>query len=118
MGSLLSTSSGTRRIQEGLPLLEIETRLNATEPIFYGIDRGFADRDLGKNDDRNAISGLSPALQREYLDTPIEEIDLDLFPNEFGFGLETSYISNELGGYYANPVSIYIPRGLEPLPDK
>ena len=123
VGSALSAGSGSRRHQdEGLgyvnaPLPQWNAE-NASSPTFYGIDRGFADRDLGKNDDMNAISGLSPLLQREYLDTPIEEPDLDLCPNEFGFGVETTYIEHELGGYYAQPVNIYIPPGLQPLPDK
>ncbi|KAK7757813.1 hypothetical protein SLS62_000191 [Diatrype stigma] len=116
MGSNLSTSPGTRRLQDGLPMLEIDTRPNSTEPSYYGIDRGFADRDLGKNDDHLAISGQSPLLHREFLDTPVEE--LETFPIEFGFGLETNYIAHELGGYYTKPVSILIPRSLEPLPDK
>ena len=121
VGSLLSNGSGPRRPRDAslgyvgvsLPRLDVES---ASNPTFYGVDRGFADRDLGKNDDLNAITGMSPLLQREYLDTPVEETDLDLYPNEFGFGVETSYI--ELGGYYAQPVFIYIPRGLQPLPDK
>ncbi len=101
-----------------LPLLEIGAKLSPTEPIFYGTDRGFTDRDLGKNDDQNAITGKSPLFPREYLDTPIEEIDLESFPIEFGFGIETSDVSNEVGSYYAKPISIYIPRSLEPLPEK
>ena len=123
VGSLLSTGSGSRRPKDenlgqmGAPLPRLDVE-NTSNPIFYGIDRGFADRDLGKNDDLNAITGMSPLLQREYLDTPVEETDLDLYPNEFGFGVETSYIEHELGGYYAQPVSIYIPPGLQPLPTK
>ncbi|RYP64272.1 hypothetical protein DL771_008831 [Monosporascus sp. 5C6A] len=130
VGSLLSTASGTWRPQDGsadrmttqLPMLDAEPKLSSKEVTFYGIDRGFTDFDLGKNDDQNAITGLSPLLRREYVETPLEDIDLDLdldlFPNEFGFGVETCDMNNEAGGYYAKPVSIYISRNLEPLPSK
>ena len=67
-----------------LPMLSVEPKLSSKEVTFYGIDRGFTDFDLGKNDDQNAITGLSPLLSREYVETPLEDIDfdLDLFPNE------------------------------------
>ncbi|RYP28895.1 hypothetical protein DL767_006990 [Monosporascus sp. MG133] len=128
VGSLLSTASGTWRPQDGsadcmttrLPMLAVESKLSSKEMTFYGIDRGFTDFDLGKNDDQNAITGLSPLVRRECVETPLEDIDLDLdlFPNEFGFGVETCDMNNEAGGYYAKPVSIYISRNLEPLPSK
>ncbi|RYP54916.1 hypothetical protein DL768_000480 [Monosporascus sp. mg162] len=127
-GSLLPTASGMWRPRDGsvdrmttrLPMLGVEPKLSSKEVNFYGIDRGFTDFDLGKNDDQNAITGLSPLLGREYVETPLEDIDLDLdlFPNEFGFGVETCDMNNEAGGYYAKPVSIYISRNLEPLPSK
>ncbi|KAI1339622.1 hypothetical protein F5Y15DRAFT_416015 [Xylariaceae sp. FL0016] len=91
---------------------------HSSEPTFYGVDRGFPDRDLGKNDDMNAISGSSPLLQREVPDTPVGESPEELFWNEFGFGVETNEVNDEEGGYYSKPVQIYIPRNLEPLPSK
>ncbi|RYP21836.1 hypothetical protein DL765_002061 [Monosporascus sp. GIB2] len=128
VGSLLSTASGTWRPQDGsagrmttrLPPLGVEPKPSSKEVTFYGIDRGFIDFDLGKNDDQNAMTGLSPLFRREYIETPLEDIDpdLDLFPNEFGFGVETCDMNNEAGGYYAKPVSVYISRSLEPLPSK
>ncbi|CAJ2513401.1 Uu.00g015200.m01.CDS01 [Anthostomella pinea] len=97
----------------------LDTRLrNSAEPTYYGVDRGFPDRDLGKNDDMNAISGSSPLLPREFLDTTIGEPTEDIFWNEFGFGVETNDCNDEDGGYYSKPVKIYIPRNLEPLPSR
>jgi hypothetical protein len=94
------------------------TRPTSNEPTFYGIDWGFPDRDLGKNDDMNAIGGSSPSLQRESLDTPLEEPAEDYFCNEFGFGDKANDSEEADSGYYSKPVSIYIPRNLEPLPMK
>ncbi|KAJ1333916.1 peptidylprolyl isomerase domain and WD repeat-containing protein 1 [Microdochium nivale] len=84
---------------------------------YYGLDRGFLDRDIGRNDDQNAISGHSPLLQRDALDTP-SEFEHELFPLEFGFGMQQNSPSNETNNYYASPVPIYISRELEPLPQR
>ncbi|KAI0906373.1 fungal-specific transcription factor domain-containing protein [Ustulina deusta] len=98
-----------------LPPLDTQQALN--EPTFYGIDRGFQDYDLGKNDDMNAIGGSSPLLQRETLDTPLEE-PADYNWIEFGFGVDANDAEEVDGGYYSQPVSIFIPQSLEPLPDR
>ncbi|KAI0196195.1 fungal-specific transcription factor domain-containing protein [Xylaria flabelliformis] len=95
----------------------LDTRPTSNEPTFYGIDRGYQDHDLGKNDDMNAIGGTSPLLQRESLDTPLEE-PADYSWAEFGFGIDTSDTQEADGGYYSKPVSILIPQSLEPLPDR
>ncbi|GAW12275.1 hypothetical protein ANO14919_016380 [Xylariales sp. No.14919] len=95
----------------------LDTRPTSNEPTFYGIDRGFQDHDLGKNDDMNAIGGSSPLLQRETLDTPLEE-PADYSWLEFGFGVDTNDAEEVDGGYYSKPVSIFIPQNLEPLPDR
>lgn len=84
----------------------------------WGVDRGFKDLDIGKNDDANAISGASPTAMRSSLDLIINE-DGELTPVEFGFGMQTNNITAfEGGGYYDKPVPISIPRSLEPLPAK
>jgi hypothetical protein len=83
----------------------------------WGIDMGFKDLDVGKNDDMNAISGSSPVAKRDHLDLVIDE-DGELIPIEFGFGMETDNTAYENGGYYGKPVAICIPRALEPLPNK
>ncbi|KAI2622901.1 fungal-specific transcription factor domain-containing protein [Hypomontagnella submonticulosa] len=124
VNSLLSAPPGpqalqdenTSRARSGLPPIDTRSR-SSTDATYYGTDRGFPDRDLGKNDDITAISGASPLLQREFPDTPFGESGDDQFWTEFGFGVETNEFIEE-DGYYANAVSIYIPRNLEPLPPK
>lgn len=83
----------------------------------WGIDRGFKDLDIGKNDDTNAISGSSPVAMRDHLDLVLDE-DGSFMPVEFGFGTETHDTAFETGGYYDKPVAICIPRALDPLPSK
>jgi hypothetical protein len=83
----------------------------------WGIDRGFKDLDIGKNDDMNAISGSSPAAMRDHLELVLDE-DGEFMPIEFGFGMETNNAAFDNGGYYDKPVAICIPRALEPLPSK
>ncbi|KAI1075089.1 hypothetical protein F5B20DRAFT_595381 [Whalleya microplaca] len=125
VNSLLSAPPGPRASQDenssrskaDLPPIDTRTRVSAEQSSYYGLDRGFADHDLGKNDDTNAISGASPLVQRDF-DTPFSELNDDMFWNEFGFGVETNEFNDEDGGYYSKPVQIYIPRCLEPLPSK
>lgn len=83
----------------------------------YGIDRGFKDLDIGKNDDMNAISGSSPVSTRAHLDLVLGA-DGEFLPMEFGFGMEESSTALENGAYYDKPVPVCIPRALEPLPSK
>lgn len=66
----------------------------------WGVDRGFKDLDIGKNDDAKAISGGSPTTLREHLDL-VRVTDDDYAPNEFGFGVQAKDIAFEKGGYYA-----------------
>ncbi|RDW77121.1 hypothetical protein BP6252_05174 [Coleophoma cylindrospora] len=82
------------------------------ETTTWGVDRGIKDLDVGKNDDMNAISGSSPMSTRDHLELVLD-CDGNNQPVEFGFGSETAF---ESGGYYDKPVSISIPRTLEPLP--
>ena len=83
----------------------------------WGIDRGIKDLDIGKNDDMNAITGVSPVALRDHLELVLDE-DGELMPVEFGFGMETNNTAFENGGYYDKPVAISIPKALEPLPSK
>jgi hypothetical protein len=88
------------------------------DTITYGIDRGFKDLDIGKNDDANAISGSSPIAMRDHLELVLDE-EGEFLPVEFGFGMETfNSTAFENGGYYDKPVPVCIPRALEPLPSK
>ena len=95
----------------------LELRDVYQDTITLGIDRGFKDLDIGKNDDMNAISGSSPVAMRDHLDLVLDE-DGEFMPIEFGFGMETNNTAFENGGYYDKPVAICIPRALEPLPSK
>lgn len=82
----------------------------------YGIDRGFPDLDLPRNNDMIALNGVTPTMGTVDLDR--NEADLaneDLY-SEFGFGLNVSEGFNEGSGYYATPVTVSISRSLEPLP--
>lgn len=80
----------------------------------WGTDRGFKDLDIPQNDDANAISGSSPVAMREHLEMVYDHPT----PPEFGFGMETNSTAFDSGNYYDKPVSINIPRALEPLPNK
>ncbi|KAI4168234.1 MAG: hypothetical protein LQ343_006562 [Gyalolechia ehrenbergii] len=90
----------------------------ATTPTFeYGIDRGFPDLDLPKNNDATALSGVSPSLTRsDSFNPPLEDNDQECLPLEFGFGLYGNNSTQDQGGYYASPVTVTIPKGLLPLP--
>ena len=79
----------------------------------YGIDRGFPDVDLPRNNDKIALNGVTPTMSTANLAR--NEIDVDLC-SEFGFGLNASEGFNEGSGYYASPVTVSISRSLEPLP--
>jgi len=82
----------------------------------WGVDRGFIDLDIGKNDDDNATSGMSPkaVLHNQEL---INGSPSDALPVEFGFGMESNDTALDVR-YYDKPVPICIPRALEPLPTK
>lgn len=82
----------------------------------YGIDRGFKDLDIGRNDDMNAITGVSPRSIRDHLNHRLDG-DNDLIPMEFGFGMNENP-AFKAGAYYDKPVRVGIPRVLEPLPSK
>jgi hypothetical protein len=79
-----STSSGGEKLEE---------------MTTWGLDRGFKDLDEGKNDDTNAISGGSPTVKRENLDSETDE-DGDYVPTEFGFGIQAKDTAFEKGNYY------------------
>jgi hypothetical protein len=109
-------SQGPSPLQLRLLKTSISTSENAASPTYYGIDRGFPDRDLGLNDDENAITGSSPLIPRQQLEISPENSESDHYPNEFGFGVQSNDIKEDSGGYYAEPVQIYIPANFEPLP--
>ena len=86
--------------------------------IDYGVDRGFPDLDLPKNNDALALNGITPSLSSPGLcrhgSTGLgDEIDA---PIEFGFGIHSVNHAHAEGGYYANPVTVSIPKSLGDLP--
>ncbi|KAL8719731.1 MAG: hypothetical protein Q9225_003301 [Loekoesia sp. 1 TL-2023] len=91
----------------------------ATTPtIEYGIDRGFPDLDVPRNNDSAALNGMSPLLARsDSFNAQLEGDDEGYFPPEFGFGLYGNNSTQDQGGYYASPVTVTIPKGLLPLPN-
>ncbi|KAI9745683.1 MAG: hypothetical protein M1818_001217 [Claussenomyces sp. TS43310] len=76
------------------------TSLDQEELTTWGIDRGFKDLDMPKNDDLNAISGGSPAIRREEPEWFANAHD-EYSPIEFGFGVQAKDTAFEGGGYYA-----------------
>ena len=87
--------------------------ISYTDTETYGQDRGNVDLDIPRNNDTMAISGMSPS---EHSDFESWLNDTDLGVPEFGFGLVSRETVFAMGGYYASPVPIKIPRKLEPLP--
>ena len=89
-----------------------------TDTVTYGLDRGFPDLDVSKNDDKNALNGMSPAMVNDDMEVMVQNRFGDDFyvPTEFGFGLQPKDTVFAKGGYYAKPVPVKIPRSLEPLP--
>ena len=86
--------------------------ISYSETETYGHDRGQPDFDVPRNNDTMAISGMSPSEHSDFgswLDAEFED------PG-FGFGTGSREAVFAKGGYYASPVSIKIPRKLEPLP--
>jgi len=84
----------------------------------YGYDLGRIDEDIGRNDDRNAIS-MTPPTPPAVADTDQDfnvktESGDDTLTFDFRFGAQ----SPGGGDYYKNPVPIRIPYSLEPLPEK
>lgn len=78
---------------------------------FYGYDWGDPDRDLGMNEDDRAISGYFANTFNAY-GTPAEDGSRERHPADLGFGMRRT------GNYYEKRVEIWIPKDLEPLPDK
>ena len=89
-----------------------QTMITHSETETYGTDRGHPDLDMPRNNDAIAITGASPSEHSDF-DAWLNESEPML---EFGFGLENKDQVFAKGGYYSSPVTIKIPRKLEPLP--
>ncbi|KAK7719935.1 hypothetical protein SLS64_002116 [Diaporthe eres] len=73
---------------------------------YYGVDPGFRDLDLGKNDDAHAIIKSSRDSTAEDDMNAVESIRTE----------DTS--ATRPRGYYSRPMPVRIPQDLEPLPSK
>ncbi|KUI67295.1 Acriflavine sensitivity control protein acr-2 [Cytospora mali] len=111
VNSLLSGPPGPVARQYAPPserAINARTTLCLSEDtLYYGIDPGFKDLDLGKNDDIHAII-------KAFKGSSIEE-DLRV-ADAVRFNMEKDFTGPK--GYYDRPVPIKIPRDLEPLPAK
>lgn len=74
---------------------------------YYGVDPGFRDLDLGKNDDAHAII-------KSFRDSTAED---DMKAVEESINTEETDV-NRPRGYYNRPMPVRIPQDLEPLPSK
>lgn len=102
-------SQRTMNARTNLCLSEVTTQ--------YGVDPGFPDLDLGKNDDHHAIRGLRLGNSQGQDDSRQLHTADDKTSATSPEGTKTKP-SHGPKGYYERPVSVCIPRDLEPLPAK
>lgn len=84
----------------------------------YGVDRGFPDLDLPKNNDSLALNGLTPAMSSPGLyrhGSHGAADNQDAFA-EFGIGIYSADPAHSERGYYADAVTVSIPQSLGELP--
>lgn len=84
----------------------------------YGVDRGFPDLDLPKNNDSLALNGLTPAMSSPGLyrhGSNGAADNQDAFA-EFGIAIYSTDPAHSERGYYADAVTVSIPKSLGELP--
>lgn len=121
VNSLLSGPPGPAGLVQYAPpsqrTVNARTTLCLSEVMtFYGVDLGFPDLDLHRNDDHNAITGLrlgNGHVQDEFRGPATED---DMNADEASSGKERRLTGPK--AYYQRPVPVRIPRDLEPLPAK
>lgn len=89
---------------------------NSYQKTKYGVDRGFPDLDLPKNDDTMALNGNIPELSTNSPVTMGGGLEGDGFNSEFGFGINAASDTQDQAAYYARPVDVTISKSLLPLP--
>ena len=113
----LSVQSLLRDDNSELGLTEIEVPQLSLDKTVYGVDRGFPDLDLPKNNDAVALNGMTPTVRSpESSRGSTHPVELDETADEFGFGYYGTDESVQNDTYYRQPVTVSIPRSLGPLP--
>ncbi|MCJ1286900.1 hypothetical protein MMC26_006246 [Xylographa opegraphella] len=111
----IQTAGDPRRLSVN-SLLSSPTALeSANQMLSYGVDKGFPDLDIPRNEDHRALEGSAPPFSRSP-DASFFDTGSNHFHPEFGFRLHGTRAAHGLEGYYLNPVLVEIPRSLEPLP--
>lgn len=110
----IHTCNDPRRLSVN-SLLSSPTALESSNQMVpHGIDGGFPDLDIPRNEDQNVLEGVTP------VSTFGSFAELIIGASEaqagFGFGLYSGDSAHSKKGYYASPVAVTIPRSLEPLP--
>ncbi|MCJ1405220.1 hypothetical protein MMC11_008447 [Xylographa trunciseda] len=109
-------ASGDPRRLSVNSLLSSPTALdNANQMLSYGIDRGFPDHDIPRNEDHHVLEGSTPVLTHSP-NTNFLEAGSSHLHSEFGFRLHGTGAAHGMDGYYSKSVLVAIPRSLEPLP--
>lgn len=95
------------------PLIDLRLGIEESEEaLFYGYDHGIRDADINQNDDPGAI------LQTTTSATYVASVTGGTYGDAFSQVFDTGHNTTSGGGYYNQPVPIWIPRNIEPLPPK
>lgn len=86
--------------------------LTPESSTFYGYDNGKPDKDLGRNDDGNAIMGYSAIGAKTASVHTSEDATRGSRPSDFGLGMR------DTGNYYERRVEVWISKAFEPLPPR
>ena len=113
--SSIRTSGDPRRLSVNSLLSSPTALASANQMLSYGIDRGFPDLDIPRNEDQNVLDGSTPAITRSPNPSFFDGRSSQFHP-EFGFRLHGTRAAHGTEGYYSKTVLVEIPRSLEPLP--
>ncbi|KAK2062272.1 hypothetical protein LY76DRAFT_306684 [Colletotrichum caudatum] len=98
-------------LSSSTPLSSETTDGGVDEAVFYGYDHGIRDTDINHTDDFRAISQMTTYVSHD-----------SAFPNgvqnEASWCFELAHATSVGDGYYSQPVPIWIPHNLQPLPPK
>ncbi|MCJ1386004.1 hypothetical protein MMC17_009129 [Xylographa soralifera] len=111
----IRTSGDPRRLSVNSLLSSPTAQETANQMLSYGIDRGFPDLDIPRNEDRHVLEGTTPVPTRSS-DPNIFDGGSSHLHSEFGFRLHGTHATHGTDGYYSKSVLVEVPRSLEPLP--